>query len=152
SAKTIAVIAGVEGGRWAWGARSLAFSSDGKTLAAGCSDGSIRLWDVSGMRADDNSPAKVNEAQEPQMPAPDGIAALIKQLNDKDEFVRLKAVKSLEKLGPLAKDAVPALTEATKDDDTDVRSAARRAIEAINPKPLAKPADIPALVAALADK
>lgn len=56
------------------------------------------------------------------------VAALIKQLQDKDEVVRLKAAKSLEKMGADAKDAIPALTEAENDADDDVKSVARRAI------------------------
>jgi HEAT repeat protein len=40
------------------------------------------------------------------------VPALVKQLKDPDETLRLKAAKSLGKLGADAKDAIPALTEA----------------------------------------
>jgi HEAT repeat protein len=56
------------------------------------------------------------------------VQALIKQLQDKDEVVRLKAAKTLEKLGADAKDALPALNDATNDPDDDVKSVAKRAV------------------------
>src|SRR5262245_42258360 len=60
------------------------------------------------------------------------VPALIKQLKDKNEIVRLKGAKTLGKLGAAAKDAVPALTEAAaNDDDADVRSVAKKALESI---------------------
>jgi HEAT repeat protein len=63
----------------------------------------------------------------------DDVPALIRQLKDKDDFVRLKAAKSLGKLGVDAKDAIPALLEtSTKDEDVDVRSVAKQALEKIN--------------------
>jgi HEAT repeat protein len=61
----------------------------------------------------------------------DDVPALIKQLQDKDEIVRLKAAKALGKLGADAKDAVPALTDAVKDTDEDVRSVAKQALAKI---------------------
>ena len=60
------------------------------------------------------------------------VTKLVKQLRDKDEFVRLKAAKALGKLGADAKDALPALNEALKDDDADVRSVAKQALASIN--------------------
>lgn len=61
------------------------------------------------------------------------IPELIKQLKDKDEFVRLKAAKSLGKLGADAKDALVPLQEvAAKDADADVRAVAKQAVETIN--------------------
>jgi HEAT repeat protein len=59
------------------------------------------------------------------------VRALVKQLKDKDEFVRLKAAKSLGKLGTAAKGALPALTEALEDPDEDVRAVAKQAIAKI---------------------
>jgi HEAT repeat protein len=59
------------------------------------------------------------------------VAKFIKQLKSKDEIVRLKAAKSLGKLGADAKDAIPALTDALKDDDDDVRSVAKAALAKI---------------------
>lgn len=62
----------------------------------------------------------------------DQVAALVKQLKDKDEFVRLKAAKVLGTLGAAAKDAVPALTDALKDADADVREVAKQALAKVN--------------------
>src|SRR5947209_5847053 len=57
---------------------------------------------------------------------------LIGQLKDKDEAVRLKAVKELAKLKEKAKDALPALNASSiLDEDQDVRAIAKRAIETI---------------------
>jgi HEAT repeat protein len=67
--------------------------------------------------------------------ADDDVEALIKQLQDKDAVVRLKAAKSLGSLGGKAKDALPALTEALKDKDPDVRAVARNAIDSIKAAP-----------------
>jgi HEAT repeat protein len=61
----------------------------------------------------------------------DDVPGLIKQLKDKDEIVRLKAAKTLGKLGADAKEAIPALTEALKDSDDDVRSVAKQALAKI---------------------
>jgi HEAT repeat protein len=62
----------------------------------------------------------------------DDAAALVKQLQDNDAAVRLKAVKSLEKLGADAKGALPQLAEtAAKDPDEDVRTVAARALAKI---------------------
>jgi HEAT repeat protein len=69
----------------------------------------------------------------PPLPAAEStsVAKLIKQLKDSDEVVRLKAAKSLGKLGADAKDAIPALTQALKDTDEDVRSVAKAALAKI---------------------
>jgi HEAT repeat protein len=63
--------------------------------------------------------------------APPEVDALIKQLSDKDESVRLKAAKELGKLKEKAKDAIPALKVATTDADEDVREVAKKALAAI---------------------
>lgn len=63
--------------------------------------------------------------------APPEVEALIKQLADKDETVRLKAAKELGKLKEKAKDAIPALKAATSDSDEDVREVAKKALAAI---------------------
>lgn len=63
--------------------------------------------------------------------APAEVEALIKQLSDKDESVRLKAAKELGKLKEKAKDAIPALKVATTDSDEDVREVAKKALAAI---------------------
>ena len=63
--------------------------------------------------------------------APPEVEALIKQLADKDETVRLKAAKELGKLKEVAKDAIPALKAATTDADEDVREVAKKALAAI---------------------
>jgi HEAT repeat protein len=60
------------------------------------------------------------------------VIKLVKQLRDKDEFVRLKAAKALGKLGADAKDALPALTDALKDEDADVRAVAKQAVATIS--------------------
>src|SRR5262249_267462 len=57
--------------------------------------------------------------------------ALMKQLQEKDELVRLKAAKPTGKVGDDAKPALPALKEALLDDDEDVRSVAKQAIRKI---------------------
>lgn len=59
------------------------------------------------------------------------IPTLVKQLKDKDETVRLKAAKTLGKLGVAAKESLPALTDALKDKDEDVRSVAKKSIASI---------------------
>ncbi|MEI7688024.1 MAG: HEAT repeat domain-containing protein [Planctomycetota bacterium] len=63
--------------------------------------------------------------------APPGVEALIRQLGEKDESVRLKAAKELGKLKEAAADAIPALTIATKDADEDVRAVAQRSLTTI---------------------
>jgi len=63
--------------------------------------------------------------------APAEVEALIKQLSDKDESVRLKAAKELGKLKEKAIDAIPALKVATTDSDEDVREVAKKALAAI---------------------
>ena len=80
------------------------------------------------------------------------VPALIKQLADKDEIVRLKAAKALEKLGPAAKDALAELRKiAANDPDEDVRTVAKRALAAIGPGELADP-KLAELAKALRDK
>jgi len=57
------------------------------------------------------------------------LKRLIDDLKSRDVLVRLKAAKSLGKLGPAAKDAIPVLTEVAKHDaDEDVRKVAARAL------------------------
>jgi HEAT repeat protein len=64
--------------------------------------------------------------------APPEVEALIKQLSDKDDVVRLKAAKELGKLKEKAKDAIPALKMvAASDSDEDVRAVAKKALDAI---------------------
>lgn len=62
---------------------------------------------------------------------PPEVEALMRQLADKDESIRLKAAKELGKLGAKAKDAIPALEKATKDADEDVRGIAKKSLAAI---------------------
>jgi hypothetical protein len=64
-------------------------------------------------------------------PGNSDVKALIQQLKDANEAVRLKAAKELGKLGRQARDAIPALTEAMQDDDADVRSVAKQALAKI---------------------
>jgi len=59
------------------------------------------------------------------------IEALIEQLGNKDESVRLKAAKELGRLKEKAKDAIPALTTAITDKDEDVRTVAKKSLAAI---------------------
>lgn len=63
--------------------------------------------------------------------APPEVKALIKQLADKDEAVRLKAAKDLGKMKEKAKAAIPALKTATTDTDEDVREVAKKALAAV---------------------
>jgi hypothetical protein len=67
----------------------------------------------------------------PVSAAPPEVEALIKQLKDPNEVVRLKAAKELGKLKEKAKDAIPALAAATEDADEDVRTVAKRSLAAI---------------------
>jgi len=59
------------------------------------------------------------------------VKALIAQLKDKDEVIRLRAAKDLGKLKENAKDAIGALTAALDDSDDDVRIVAKKSLEAI---------------------
>jgi hypothetical protein len=60
------------------------------------------------------------------------LKGLIDDLKSRDVLVRLKAAKSLGKLGPTAKNAIPVLTEVARQDvDEDVREVASRALENI---------------------
>ncbi len=59
------------------------------------------------------------------------ISTLIEQLSDKDETVRLKAAKELERLKEKAKEAIPALKTALTDADEDVREVAKKSLSAI---------------------
>lgn len=61
------------------------------------------------------------------------IEALMRQLQDRDGSLRLRAVKALGMLGPAAKIAVPGLLTALEDPDGDVRRAAVVAIRLIVP-------------------
>jgi HEAT repeat protein len=64
--------------------------------------------------------------------AKDDVPALLKQLDDKDEAVRLKAAKTLGRMGVDAKDALDALREAARSDpDADVRSVAKQSLQKI---------------------
>lgn len=77
----------------------------------------------------------------PSLAAPPEVEALIKNLGDRDESVRLKAAKELGKLKEKAKDAVPALKVAAADPDEDVRAVAQKALVQI--LGAANPADTP---------
>lgn len=68
------------------------------------------------------------------------VARLIKDLQDSDESVRLRAAKELGKLGAGARDAMPALQNALKDADEDVRRVAASSLKAIQ---AAQPVDSP---------
>ena len=59
------------------------------------------------------------------------IQALVRQLQDKDESIRLKAAKELSNLGAKAWDALPALKTASSDSDPDVRDMAEKAVQRI---------------------
>lgn len=62
------------------------------------------------------------------------VPVLIDALGDQHPRVRVKAINTLAKIGPDAKDAVPALIEVLKDNDFEVRQAAADALEAIELK------------------
>jgi hypothetical protein len=69
-------------------------------------------------------------------------ARLIDDLKSTDVLVRLKAVKSLSKLGPKAKTAIRALTEvAQQDPDEDIREVAARALANIGVGAAAAPSE-----------
>ena len=68
-------------------------------------------------------------------PDPDLIVpAMIGAVKDDHHYVRARAVRVLEALGPVAKAALPVLQEATKDSDADVRAHAKDAIQRISGK------------------
>lgn len=60
---------------------------------------------------------------------------LAEALGDPDPRVRWAAAVELERLGPLAREAVPALREASRDAETGVAAAARRALAAVAGEP-----------------
>ncbi len=60
------------------------------------------------------------------------LPRLIKDLQNPDESVRLRAAKELGKLGVAARDAIPALQNALKDADEDVRRVANSSLKAIH--------------------
>ena len=69
-------------------------------------------------------------------------ARLIDDLKSTDVLIRLRAVKSLSKLGPKAKTAIPALTEvAQQDADEDIRKVAARALANIGVGAAAAPSE-----------
>jgi HEAT repeat protein len=70
----------------------------------------------------------IRDILNPTDPKPKSVAALTRQLRDKDESVRLMAAKALGKHGESARSAVPALTEATRDSDADVRRVAAESL------------------------
>jgi hypothetical protein len=82
-----------------------------------------------------------------EQPSTTEVKALIRQLQDKDEAIRLKAAKSLGKLGRHARGAIPALTEALKDDDADVRAVAKQSLAKIQAAVQAEDLDARALLA-----
>lgn len=61
------------------------------------------------------------------------LDALMRQLQDRDNSFRLRAVKALGTIGPAARGAVPALLTALEDSDGDVRRAAVTALRLIIP-------------------
>ena len=70
------------------------------------------------------------------------LVRLIDDLKSTDVLVRLKAVKSLSKLGPKAKTAIPALTEVAQQDvDEDIREVAARALATIGVDAAAAPSE-----------
>ena len=54
-------------------------------------------------------------------------------LKDESSEVRVYAARSLERLGPVAKDAIKPLETALKDESPAVRKAARSALDKIDP-------------------
>ena len=69
--------------------------------------------------------ATANFAQAQQV---EKVKALIEELKDKDEAVRLKAAKELGRFKADAKDAIPGLKAACTDPDEDVRSVAKKTL------------------------
>jgi HEAT repeat protein len=61
----------------------------------------------------------------------DSLPVVCEALRHPDKGVRLAAIAALQRLGPLAKEALPALREATEDCELAVRVAARRALQSI---------------------
>lgn len=59
------------------------------------------------------------------------VARLIRDLQNPDEFVRMKAAKELGKIGSGARDALPALQKLLQDPDEDVRLVATNSIRLI---------------------
>jgi len=61
------------------------------------------------------------------------LVALVAQLGSKDETIRLRAVKAIARLGPLAKPALEELLRSMSDPDPDVRRAAVAAVRLVAP-------------------
>jgi HEAT repeat protein len=61
------------------------------------------------------------------------VDALMRQLQDRDSSIRLRAVKALGNLGPAARIAMPNLLTALQDTDADVRRATVNALRVIVP-------------------
>ena len=92
------------------------------------------------------SPLFAADAAEPELA---DLEALIAAVADTDPDVAVNAIDALDKLGPLANDAVPALIKALGSADEAVRWHAERALGAIGPD--AKEA-VPELIKALDDE
>jgi HEAT repeat protein len=63
--------------------------------------------------------------------AKDPLPALIAALKDRTASVRLRAIWTLEKIGPSAAASVPALVDAFEDERKKVREAAAKAMNRI---------------------
>ena len=59
------------------------------------------------------------------------VPIFVKALNNCEPMVRVEAAASLQRLGPLAKDAIPALKRASADNDETVHAAALAALGAV---------------------
>ena len=59
------------------------------------------------------------------------VPRFVKSLNECDPTVRVEAASSLQRMGPLAKDAIPALKRASTDSDKTVHAAALAALSAV---------------------
>ncbi|MEK7232287.1 MAG: HEAT repeat domain-containing protein [Elusimicrobiota bacterium] len=76
------------------------------------------------------------------------VPSLVEALKNDNAGVRFWAIYSLEKMGPIAREAIPALAEAIKDSDSSVRFQAVGALVKVGPN---SPETVPALVVALSD-
>jgi len=87
---------------------------------------------ISAALKDGNAEVRTGAQQALESVHADEVAALIKQLEDKDQKQRPQAARRLGELGAVARSAIPALEQAQKDPDALLQFVARSALGKIN--------------------